>query len=260
MNQIDKKIHENYYTKVNTGNQLRYEWFFKKFLKNVKNKKILEIGCGDGGVIQFLKKDNWVIGVDISKNGVEFLKQEHNMKSFQADISYEKLPFKDESFDVVIILETIEHLKCPHHAIEEIQRVLKKEKGLVIISIPNPKNGHKFLYPALFKFKNFKEYLLNNRFHIKSTSTYGFCPPFWNKYRKFILKKHNKERKESENEGKGKISFFQKIALFMSNDYISLLKPYSIGWSFIYVCTNLNPNGAKEIYNEIAEETKEAYD
>jgi len=62
MNQIDKKIHENYYTKVNTGNQLRYEWFFKKFLKNVKNKKILEIGCGDGGVIQFLKKDNWVIG------------------------------------------------------------------------------------------------------------------------------------------------------------------------------------------------------
>lgn len=46
----------------------------------------------------------------------------------------EKLPFEDDSFDVVTALDVIEHLNDPHSALKELCRVAKKS---VIISLPN---------------------------------------------------------------------------------------------------------------------------
>ena len=156
----EKKIHEEYYVSKDSGQKLRYKWYKEKYFENVKNKKILEIGCGDGGVIQYLKNANEVYAVDISKNAVKFLSTK-GIKPYLVDISAESLPFKDSTFDYVIILETLEHLKSPQYAIQDIQTVLKKA-GTMVASIPNPKTGHKLLYPALFKFSNFKKYLENN--------------------------------------------------------------------------------------------------
>lgn len=45
----------------------------------------------------------------------------------------------------------------------------------------------------------------------------------------------------------------------MSSDLMSVIKPKIFGWSFVYETLNSNPYGAKEIYREIAEETKGAY-
>lgn len=258
-NSEEKKLHEEYYLKSDNSNSLRYKWYKERYFKNIKGKKILEIGCGDGGIVQYLKNENEVYAVDISKNAMKFLKQK-GIKPFLADVSKEALPFDDSTFDIVIALEVLEHLKGPQYAIEEVQRVLKKD-GRFICSIPNPRTGHKLLYPCLFKFGHFKEYLANNRFSILSATTYGICPPFWNQFRPLIIKEWKKEKQElNKKEDSGNITFLTKVARFMSSDFISIVKPKIFGWSFVYESLNSNPLGAKELYKEIAEETKGAYD
>lgn len=256
MENEEKKVHEGYYTAENNSHLLRYKFYKDRYLGEVKGKKILEIGCGDGGVLQFLKKDNEVQAVDISKNAMTLLKKK-GIPGVLADISTEKLPFTDASFDIVIILEVLEHLKSPQYAIEEIQRVLKRE-GRCIISIPNPRTGHQLLYPCLFKQRNFREYLRNNRFEVLSEGTYGICPPFWRMMKSSLDKKY-KEKNEQVKEGKESVNLFSKIAASFSTGPLSIVKPKIWGWCFIYECRNNTPTGAKDLYREIAEDTKGTY-
>ncbi len=253
----EKKIHEKYYLKVNGSNSLRYKWYKEKYFRNTRNKKILEIGCGDGGVVQYLKGENEVYAADISKNAVKFLR-EKGIKAFLVDVSKEKLPFGDSSFDAVIALEVFEHLKSPQSAAEEIQRVLRKN-GRLIISTPNPRSGHKLIYPALFRFNNFREYLRNNRFFVISSTSYGVCPPFWKQLSPFIARENKKEKQKASGEGGG-VTFLSKVARFMSSDLMNFFKPKMFGLSFVFECTNVDPLGAKSLYREIAEETKGAYE
>jgi ubiquinone/menaquinone biosynthesis C-methylase UbiE len=253
----EKEIYKGYYSSSRKLNLLRYLWYAKEFFYHTKGKKILEIGCGDGGIVQILKAKNQVIAVDISQNAIKNL-EEKGIKSYLIDISEEKLPFNSEEFDIILALEVLEHLKSPQNAIEEIQRVLKKD-GRFIVSIPNPRTGHKLLYPSMFKFKNFKEYLKNNKFSIVKTTTYGVLPPFWNSLKKFISKIDNKNKKRLREKNKPEITLFSKIARIMSSKYLNLIKPKYFGFNFVYEVKNTNPLGAKELFKEIAEETKGAY-
>lgn len=257
MEENEKKLHEGYYKTDNTGQILRYEWYAQKYFENVRGKKILEIGCGDGGVINLLRERNDVFAVDLSKKGVEFLKK-MGIKASLKDISKEKLPFEDSKFDYVIILETLEHLKSPQFAIEEIQRVLKRN-GIMIVSTPNPRTAHKLIYPSLFKQKNFKEYLENNRFEVLSTSNYGICPPFWINLKNYLEKKHSNQRMEKGKKGDRSPTSMSKLARLFSNRLFNTLKPNALAWSFVFICKNINPHGAKDLYAELADETKMAY-
>ncbi|MFC1924391.1 methyltransferase domain-containing protein [Chloroflexota bacterium] len=107
--------------------------------KYVCDKVVLDIACGPGlGTSQFLKSGaNIVIGGDIS---LYALKQAIKLcgKNVFLLTSAENLPFKDESVDTVVSLETIEHLKSPEHFLSECIRVLRPT-GTLICSTPNKK-------------------------------------------------------------------------------------------------------------------------
>lgn len=104
-----------------------------------RNKRILEIGSGSGHFTGIIKKlGNNVSGIDISKANVKKQK-EAGLDSYCIDIEKDKLPFPDNSFDQIIMLEVIEHLFDPYYALKEIRRVLKKE-GEFIISTHNVLN------------------------------------------------------------------------------------------------------------------------
>lgn len=62
-----------------------------------------------------------------------------NVKPLQLDLNEEKLPFDDESFDLVVVLELIYHLLDPDAAIEEMKRVLSPD-GMLLLSTPNLAN------------------------------------------------------------------------------------------------------------------------
>ncbi len=103
-----------------------------------KNKRVLEIGCGAGGGTLYLKsilEPKEIIGVDISKTAVEKA-QKKGINAHTINVSEEKLPFKNETFDLVVTFEVIEHVFDTGAFIEEINRVLKPG-GTLFISTPN---------------------------------------------------------------------------------------------------------------------------
>ena len=253
----EKKIHGKYYAAKTNSNYLRYKWFADRFLSGMSGSRILEIGAGDGGVLQFLNSDNYVCAVDISESAIPFM-AEKNIPLSICDISCEALPHETGQFDAVIALEVLEHLKSPQHAIEEIQRVLRPD-GLFIASVPNPRTGHKLLYPALFSFGNFRQYLKNNRFDVQLCTTYGICPPLWKRLQPHMSKHYLNQRRNLQGEEGPQVTTYSKLARVLSSKWIERIKPVRYGWSFVYICKNINPTGAESLYREIAEETMGAY-
>jgi glycosyltransferase involved in cell wall biosynthesis len=82
----------------------------------LKDKRILEIGCGRGdfqGIVE-----NW-IGVDIAYSVRGHIKKPFTVASANA------LPFYNESFDALWSITTLEHVPEPEHALSEIIRVLR---------------------------------------------------------------------------------------------------------------------------------------
>jgi len=101
-----------------------------------KNDKIIEIGCGSGNLLKHLECDN-ISGVDISPLMIEECKKILPKGKFLTGDA-EKLQFKDNAFDKVIISEVLYYLPDLNKAISEAFRVLKKD-GLLLITSLNKK-------------------------------------------------------------------------------------------------------------------------
>ena len=102
----------------------------------VKNKRVLDIACGEGYGSAALQKAGAasVVGVDISPESVEHARRKYNVDARVGDA--ENIPLPDNSVDVVVSFETIEHVPHPARFADECVRVLAPG-GSAIISTPN---------------------------------------------------------------------------------------------------------------------------
>ena len=117
--------------KLNKWNKCDYDFVIKE-ISNYADSVILEIGFGNGVLLNQLAHgfDNQYFGVDISKDMVktaalinrEFINN-GKMELYQADI--EKMPFHNETFDVIYTCNTVYFWRDTEKAISEIKRVLK---------------------------------------------------------------------------------------------------------------------------------------
>lgn len=99
------------------------------------NKKVLDAGCFDGQYMQEIKKNNnQVFGIEASEVAVESAKK-NGLDVVGGDLE-KRLPFDDDSFDVVYSGEVIEHIVDTDFFVDEIRRILKN-KGVLIITTPN---------------------------------------------------------------------------------------------------------------------------
>ena len=100
------------------------------------NKKLLDIGCGSGVFSQVAYDLGFqVTGIDISRKALSILKKRYPGIEFKY-CRAEKLFFNARSFDVVLCLETLEHLPYPEMALKQIHRVLS-DQGVCLLSVPN---------------------------------------------------------------------------------------------------------------------------
>jgi ubiquinone/menaquinone biosynthesis C-methylase UbiE len=108
----------------------------KILLKGRRPKKILDVGCGTGETLSYLQTlfpKSKLFGIDTSLMAVSYSRSRGHKNVFKADAG--RLPFKSNSFDVVLFLDVLEHIKDDQKAILEAKRVLTNN-GLIIITAP----------------------------------------------------------------------------------------------------------------------------
>ncbi|MCX7927089.1 MAG: class I SAM-dependent methyltransferase [Candidatus Omnitrophica bacterium] len=104
-----------------------------KLCSNLARGKILDIGTGDGEYAKQLYDMGFeVVACDIDNSRFKYLDY---LPFRKCDIT-KVLPFADESFDIVLLVEVIEHLRNPYEVLQNIHRVIKPN-GFLIISTPN---------------------------------------------------------------------------------------------------------------------------
>ena len=131
----------NYYNKTEKAVPQWYRMLYPRIKGIVNNNsKILEVGCGKSYVLKKLAKEKLVdpkkiYGIEQSDVAIHYMKKYirgGNFVSADANI----LPYKNNVFDFVLLLEVIEHLEKPNKVLSEISRVVKK-RGTLFLSFPN---------------------------------------------------------------------------------------------------------------------------
>lgn len=106
--------------------------------KNSEGTSFLDIGCGDGVFEEFVKSEHPEVvcaGIDLSETAIATAKEKVSGVEFIArDVLREGIPYPDNSFDVVIALDVLEHVFNPEILLSEMKRVAKHH---VIIGVPN---------------------------------------------------------------------------------------------------------------------------
>ncbi len=107
------------------------------FVKNnfPENCKILDVGCGGGEFLTQLKNNNFS-ALSATDMDQYFDPSIDNIEFKKTNFCYEKLPWGDNTFDLITAWEVFEHLENPHFLINELERVLKPG-GKLIVSMPN---------------------------------------------------------------------------------------------------------------------------
>jgi len=135
-----------------------------------EHKRVIELGCRFGSIIELFYENNDVAGVDIDNNALEICKKKFpDLNIFNCDLNA-RLPFDDNTFDVVVITEVLEHLPYTDITLSEIKRILKPE-GKIVGSVPNAtrlRNRLRFLSEGVVEkdpthLIHFSSKLLNNK-------------------------------------------------------------------------------------------------
>jgi 2-polyprenyl-3-methyl-5-hydroxy-6-metoxy-1,4-benzoquinol methylase len=161
-----KHTHKNPIQRFLLGN------FFKNLVSLTKTKtvdSILDVGCGEGFTLNRLREN----GIGKRLEGIEYLQAAIDLgKQTYPDIKIVKgniyeLPYKDNSFDLVLCTEVLEHLEKPQDALKELVRVSKK---YLVISVPNEPF---FMLAQLIRGKNWSRFG-NDIEHINHWTMLGF--------------------------------------------------------------------------------------
>jgi len=124
-----------YFKRLFREHKIRY-LFAKKF---VKNKIVVDVACGNGFGTYILARSGakFLYGIDNDKVVISYAKQKYkddNIKFIPGNA--EKIPLRSNLADVIVSLETIEHLKYPKKFLKEAKRIIKPG-GLLVLSTPN---------------------------------------------------------------------------------------------------------------------------
>jgi len=104
----------------------------KRNLDLKERLQILDVGCGGGATMGSLRRYGNVRGIDTSEEAVEYNRERGREVSLAA---VESIPFADNSFDLVLALDVIEHVPDDLQALRELFRTLRSG-GSLLVTVP----------------------------------------------------------------------------------------------------------------------------
>jgi|GEM_PF-2572280 len=162
-----------------------------------KDYTVLDLGCGNGVSTNNIK-GQLVIGLDLSESQLIKAKKDFTNKQFIVGDAI-KLPFKDDSFDLVLAINLLHHIPNTEKVLEECWRVLKKGGHFLSVD-PNFYNPIGFIGRNLYKtlklnkvFPSFPQFALGEEEKQFSKKSYV---ELFNKspFKSFKIKPHRIER------------------------------------------------------------------
>jgi 2-polyprenyl-3-methyl-5-hydroxy-6-metoxy-1,4-benzoquinol methylase len=108
-------------------------------------ERILDAGCGEGFVVSYLLQENdglIITGMDCSLDAIEMARQmvpHKPRRRVEGGVFFDvgdlrEMPYSDDSFDLVMCLEVLEHLPDPHRGLRELGRVTSAH---CLVSVPH---------------------------------------------------------------------------------------------------------------------------
>jgi 2-polyprenyl-3-methyl-5-hydroxy-6-metoxy-1,4-benzoquinol methylase len=135
---------------------------FREFVGG-PGRRVLDLGCRYGALTEFYAEGNDITGVDIDREALEHAKARLGIQVLWADLD-DSLAFMDETFDVVVIGELLEHIREPWQLIGQAYRVLRPG-GSLVGSTPNG-----------FRLKNRLRFLRGRHPEVDPTHLHLFSP------------------------------------------------------------------------------------
>jgi SAM-dependent methyltransferase len=131
-NYTERMVPEEAHARIFWEHIARYR-FAKDF---VRGKRVLDIACGEGYGAAALAKAGAasVAGVDVSREACEYAQRKYGLDARPGDA--QAIPLPNQSVDLVVSFETIEHVDAPAAFVRECARVLVPG-GILIVSTPN---------------------------------------------------------------------------------------------------------------------------
>lgn len=104
-----------------------------QILDRLPGGNLLDVGCGGGAMLLSASRTHRVFGVDLAPEALEYA-QGHGLRNL-ARTEASRLPFATGSFQVVLLLDVLEHHARPEDLLEEVHRVLAPG-GALIVTVP----------------------------------------------------------------------------------------------------------------------------
>lgn len=121
----------------------RYFWFVAKHrliadilrreLRAIVRPKILDVGCGTGGMIKFIADWSFAAGIDPNRDAIDFFRKRKIGNPIRGNI--DNIPFAGGSFDAIIASDVLEHLDEDIVAARQLFRVLAPG-AIAVITVP----------------------------------------------------------------------------------------------------------------------------
>lgn len=110
---------------------------YYKILEGIRARKLLDIGCGEGSITKILAETlqaEEMHGIDLNPEACRKANG-NGIKSICLSVD-QGLPYPEGYFDLILMLQTIEHLNKPDIVLKEIRRCLSSN-GFLLLSTPN---------------------------------------------------------------------------------------------------------------------------
>ena len=170
--EFERKVRDGYTFKTLEPIYRRYIKWIKAILikhRNMENNSkisILDIGCGFGYFLKLCDEEGWeTYGVDISEYAIGRARSITKAKLFVHDVEKGLPMFNEDFFDIVTMIDVLEHLYSPFKVVKEIYRILKPG-GFMIITTPNLNALARFLWKIIGKEKRWYGFIDETHIHL----------------------------------------------------------------------------------------------